>query len=79
MAEPQRCQPSIPASVLRLKGVMVEGVCALCHEPFRGQACIGWSVIPEGRCLILAVVDESGGHPLHVVAERDIPLAFVSG
>jgi hypothetical protein len=57
----------------RVNGVMVEGVCELCQEPMRGQLCIGFGIVPEGRALILAVTDEEGAHPLSMVAEKHIP------
>lgn len=56
-----------------VRNAIVEGVCELCHEPMRGQLCIGWGIVPEGRALILAVCDEEGAHPVAMVAERNIP------
>ena len=52
---------------------MVEGVCELCHEPMRGQLCVGWGTVPEGRCLIFAIADEEGAHPLRMVSEKNVP------
>ena len=60
-------------SFQRVKGLMVEGVCELCSEPVRGALCLGWGLVPEGRCLIIAVMENDEAHPLCLVAEKHIP------
>lgn len=57
----------------RVRDMMVEGVCELCREPMRGELCVGWATVPEGRALVFAVTDEAGAHPLRMVAEKNVP------
>jgi hypothetical protein len=60
----------------KVRDTMIEGVCELCHEPMRGPLCVGWAKVPEGRALVFCVTDETGAHPLRMVAERNIPVSF---